>query len=104
MKARGGCRSQLPVSIEAHALTCRTLGPVQGLTLYDEYNDEEITLTKDEIRMIQRIRKGGWDGLGHMVACGIPLVFPASRDAETVACARKPAWTSRRVGWWQWWL
>lgn len=30
----------------------------KGLTIYDEYNDEEITLTKEEIRMLQRIRKG----------------------------------------------
>lgn len=27
-------------------------------TIYDEYNDEEIVLSKDEIRMIQRIREG----------------------------------------------
>ena len=30
----------------------------KGLTIYDDYNDEEITLTKEEIRMLQRIRKG----------------------------------------------
>lgn len=31
----------------------------QGLrTIYDEYNDEEIALSKDELRMIQRIRQG----------------------------------------------
>ena len=31
----------------------------QGLrTIYDEYNDEEIVLSKDELRMIQRIRQG----------------------------------------------
>lgn len=27
-------------------------------TLYDEYNDEEIVLSKEEIAMIQRIRQG----------------------------------------------
>ena len=27
-------------------------------TIYDEYNDEEIVLSKDELRMIQRIRQG----------------------------------------------
>jgi hypothetical protein len=27
-------------------------------TIYDEYNDEEITLTKEELRMIMAIRKG----------------------------------------------
>jgi ribosome biogenesis protein ERB1 len=27
-------------------------------TIYDEYNDEEITLTKDELRMIMRVREG----------------------------------------------
>ncbi|GAB4816894.1 hypothetical protein N2152v2_003940 [Parachlorella kessleri] len=30
----------------------------KGLTIYDDYNDEEITLTKEEIRMLQRIRIG----------------------------------------------
>ncbi|DBA79318.1 hypothetical protein WJX79_003853 [Trebouxia sp. C0005] len=31
----------------------------QGLrTIYDEYNDEEIVLSKDELRLIQRIRQG----------------------------------------------
>ena len=27
-------------------------------TIYDEYNDEEITLSKEEVELIQRIRKG----------------------------------------------
>lgn len=27
-------------------------------TIYDEYNDEEITLSKEELAMIMRIRKG----------------------------------------------
>ena len=27
-------------------------------TIYDEYNDEEITLSKEEIELIQRIRQG----------------------------------------------
>lgn len=27
-------------------------------TIYDEYNDEEIVLTKEELEMIMRIRKG----------------------------------------------
>ena len=27
-------------------------------TIYDEYNDEEIVLSKDELRLIQRIRQG----------------------------------------------
>lgn len=27
-------------------------------TLYDEYNDEQLTLTKEELQMIQRIREG----------------------------------------------
>ncbi len=26
--------------------------------MYDEYNDEEIVLSKEEMRMIQRIRQG----------------------------------------------
>ena len=31
----------------------------EGLrTIYDEYNDEEIVLSKDELRLIQRIRQG----------------------------------------------
>jgi hypothetical protein len=27
-------------------------------TIYDEYNDEEVTLSKEELRMIMNIRKG----------------------------------------------
>jgi ribosome biogenesis protein ERB1 len=27
-------------------------------TIYDEYNDEEIVLSKEELKMIMRIRKG----------------------------------------------
>ena len=30
----------------------------QWRTIYDEYNDEEITLSKEEIELIQRIRQG----------------------------------------------
>ena len=30
--------------------------------MYDEYNDEEIVLSKEEMRMIQRIRTGGVGG------------------------------------------
>lgn len=32
-------------------------------TLYDEYNDEEITLSKEEVRLIQRIRQGRFPDL-----------------------------------------
>ena len=32
-------------------------------TIYDEYNDEEITLSKDELAMIMRIRKGQFPSL-----------------------------------------
>ena len=39
--------------------TCLPPCHVQSLrTIYDEYNDEEITLTKEELRMIMAIRKG----------------------------------------------
>ncbi len=31
---------------------------MQWRTIYDEYNDEEVTLTKEEMQMIQRIRAG----------------------------------------------
>jgi BOP1NT (NUC169) domain len=31
---------------------------LQWRTVYDEYNDEEVTLTKEEMQMIQRIRAG----------------------------------------------
>jgi hypothetical protein len=30
-------------------------------TVYDEYNDEEIELSKEEMRMIQRIRAGPYE-------------------------------------------
>lgn len=31
---------------------------LQWRTVYDEYNDEEVTLTREEMQMIQRIRAG----------------------------------------------
>lgn len=41
------------------ACTAATVVVPQALrTIYDEYNDEEITLTKEELRMIMAIRKG----------------------------------------------
>lgn len=35
-----------------------TLAPQALRTIYDEYNGEEITLTKEELRMVMAIRKG----------------------------------------------
>ena len=40
-------------------------------TIYDEYNDEEIVLSKDELRLIQRIRQGQ---------------FPHVEVRESIAC------------------
>lgn len=37
---------------------CHTQPPQAMRTIYDEYNDEEITLSKEELRMIMAIRKG----------------------------------------------
>ena len=40
-------------------------------TIYDEYNDEEIVLSKDELRLIQRIRQGQFPDVevGSLVTC-----------------------------------
>ena len=40
------------------ALLARSDGGKAWRTVYDEYNGEEITLSKEEMRMIQRIREG----------------------------------------------
>ena len=40
------------------ALLARNDGGSAWRTVYDEYNGEEITLSKEEMRMIQRIREG----------------------------------------------
>lgn len=39
-------------------------------TIYDEYNDEEITLSKEEIELIQRIRQGKFP---HVEVSSFPL-------------------------------
>lgn len=41
----------------AHTLLAPPL-PQAMRTIYDEYNDEEVVLSKDELRMIMAIRKG----------------------------------------------
>lgn len=40
------------------ALLARNDGGAAWRTVYDEYNGEEITLSKEEMKMIQRIREG----------------------------------------------
>ena len=40
------------------ALLAKNDLPHQWRTIYDEYNDEEITLSKEEIELLQRIRQG----------------------------------------------
>lgn len=52
----------------------------EGLrTIYDEYNDEEIVLSKDELRMIQRIRQGQFPDVE--VTCLIALTLFACNQA-----------------------
>ena len=41
-------------------------------TVYDEYNGEEIVLSKEEFRMIQRIREGRFPHV-EVIAFGIPV-------------------------------
>jgi hypothetical protein len=40
------------------ALLARNDSAKDWRTIYDEYNDEEITLSKEELQLIQRIRQG----------------------------------------------
>lgn len=44
-------------------------------TVYDEYNDEEIVLSKDEIKMIQRIRNGAKRGVVFMFHVSCAALF-----------------------------
>lgn len=58
-------------------------------TVYDDYNDEEIVLTKDEMRMINRIRMGEGGGWG----CGARRqpTPPAVQAATVVPHSGVPA-------------
>lgn len=40
------------------ALLARNDSAKEWRTVYDEYNDEEVVLTKEEMEMVQRIRAG----------------------------------------------
>ena len=42
-------------------------------TVYDEYNGEEIVLSKDEFRMIQRIREGRFPHVEVIASTGVSL-------------------------------
>ena len=55
-------------------------------TVYDEYNDEEIVMSKEEMRMIQRIRTGG--------QCG----WAARWWAGGWVCRRVGGWVGGRAG------
>ena len=50
-------------------------------TIYDEYNDEEIVLSREEIQLIQRIRQGRFPHVEVCTALGFCLS----------ACVRPPA-------------
>lgn len=46
-------------------------------TLYDEYNDEQLTLSKEELQMIQRIREGQFPHVEvrqHVAASGSSII------------------------------
>lgn len=53
------------------ALLARNDGGSAWRTIYDEYNGEEITLSKEEMQMIQRIREGKFP---HVEVCKIHSV------------------------------
>ncbi len=48
--------SKFSIIIRGHSQS--SIHVLQWRTVYDEYNDEEVTLTKEEMQMIQRIRAG----------------------------------------------
>ncbi len=56
----GGCQCTLAGSPHRlEQLLARADSPGTALrTIYDAYNDEEVVLSKEEIRLIQRIRSG----------------------------------------------
>ena len=52
---RKGRRDQLEALLDRNDHAAR-----EWRTVYDEYNDEEVVLTKEEVKMIHRIRKGNF--------------------------------------------
>ena len=55
----------------------RSEGGKSWRTIYDPYNGEEVTLSKEEVRMLMRIRQGsGWYGLAGMRAVSLSPVWP----------------------------
>jgi ribosome biogenesis protein ERB1 len=57
-------------------------------TVYDEYNDEEITLTKEELNMVLRIRKGQFPHVA--VNPYEPYVDWFTRDQEVTPLINAP--------------
>jgi len=65
-------------------------------TIYDEYNDEEIVLSKDELRLIQRIRQGQFPDVevGHL---GMLIMCLLLRSKSMFDCSQAyPALMLRR--------
>lgn len=64
--------------------------PIQALrTIYDPYNDEEITLSKEELGMIMRIRKGQFPSLEVGVcACACARMWVRSGRLAAAPCIR----------------
>ena len=60
-------------------------------TIYDEYNDEDIVLSKEELQMVQRIREGRFPHVEVSSCCGycccsMPLAVCCGADMRD-ACA-----------------
>ena len=61
------------------ALLARNDGGAAWRTVYDEYNGEEITLSKEEMKMIQRIREGKFPHVEVRAPCPGRRARPNSR-------------------------
>ena len=68
------------------ALLARNDGGSAWRTVYDEYNGEEITLSREEMRMIQRIREGKFP---HVEVCmrARPPAHSCSHCSVMLICA-----------------
>lgn len=77
------------------ALLARNDGGKALRTVYDEYNDEEIVLSKDEIKMLMRIRRGQFP---HMEVDPFPDYYDITNDeVEATPLTNMPEPKSRFI-------
>jgi hypothetical protein len=62
-------------------------------TIYDPYNDEEITLSREELAMVMRIRSGQFPHVEVRVMC-----VPCGGGTRRGSAHGPPVWDSRKWG------